>query len=311
MPARSTTSEWDAFVSHASEDDALATRISERLTEDHLSVWVDHQNLRRKGLLLEALQTAIEQCRHVVLLWSRDSAGSRYVTAEWNFAWNRERPIVACRLDKTKLPLGLAGFLYCDFRSSFETGVGQLRDALEGRTPGPSARAKAHVPKRGKQVADRNTAVQAIHLRQSSCLDALGRGKLVLANKIQLELDPLIAAAEAKFPHDADILGYAGYHRKNAYMIKHWEAVQARQSPSDPLLAEAEAYFWEALKLRPNDASALNGLGSILWLRGDLDAAEFYVKRSIERARQEGFSYPYAEEDLRNIQREKAQRAGQ
>jgi hypothetical protein len=74
------------------------------------------------------------------------------------------------------------------------------------------------------------------------------------------------------------------------------------------LLAVAEARFWEALKCRPNDASALNGLGSVLWLRGDLDAAEFYVERSIERARQEGFSYPYAEEDLQNIRREKALR---
>jgi hypothetical protein len=32
------------------------------------------------------------------------------------------------------------------------------------------------------------------------------------------------------------------------------------------------------------------------------------VERSIERARQEGFSYPYAEEDLQNIRREKALR---
>lgn len=310
MPNRSAKSGWDAFVSHASEDDALATRISSHLTDSRLSVWVDHQNLRRRGLLLEALQTAIEQCRNVVLLWSKDSAGSRYVAAEWNFAWNRELPIVPCQVDETELPLGLAGLLYCDFRSSFKTGAGQLRDALEGSTPAPPARVEAPAPAGGKQVADRNAAVQTIHVQQNSLLNALGRGKVPLANKIQLKLDPIIAAAERKFPQDAHILGYAGYHRKNAYMIKHWTAVQARQSPADPLLAEAETYFWEALKLRPDDAGALNGLGSILWLRGDLDAAEFYVQRSIERARLEGFSYPYAEEDLRNIRREKALQAG-
>ena len=65
---------------------------------------------------------------------------------------------------------------------------------------------------------------------------------------------------------------------------------------------------WNALKCRPDDPGALNGLGSILWLRGDLDAAEFYIKRSIERAREEAYSYPYAEEDLRNIQRERTRR---
>jgi tetratricopeptide (TPR) repeat protein len=300
MPAQSAPPEWDAFVSHASEDDARATRIGGDLAKNDLSVWVDHQDLRRKGLLLEALQTAIEQCRHVVLLWSTNSAGSRYVNAEWNFAWNRERSIIPCRFDETKLPLGLAGYLYCDFRSSFDGGAGQLRDALRGPAPSPPPRAEVALVK--------SAAFKKIYAQQNSVLDALVRGDLARARKLQLKLDPLVASAERRFPQDADILGLAGYHRKNAYQIKHWTAIQARQSPSDPLLAEAEARFWEALQYRPNDAGALNGLGNILWLRGDLDAAEFYVKRSIERARQEGFSYPYAEEDLQSIRREKALR---
>jgi tetratricopeptide (TPR) repeat protein len=300
MPNQSAIPEWDAFVSHASEDDALATRISEHLAANKVSVWVDHQNLRRKGLLLDALQTAIEQCHHLVLLWSKDSAGSRYVNAEWNFAWNRERPIVPCQVDETKLPLGLAGYLYCDFRASFKVGAGQLRDALRGEAPPPPPREEGPVAK--------SSVVKKIYAQQNSLLSALDRGEVGRANRIQLKLDPIMASAEQQFPEDADILGLAGYHRKNAYQIKHWAAIQARQSPPDQLLAEAEARFWEALKYRPNDASALNGLGNILWLRGDLDAAEFYVKRSIERAHLEGFSYPYAEQDLENIRREKALR---
>jgi tetratricopeptide (TPR) repeat protein len=290
----------DAFISHASEDDALATRISEHLADNDISVWLDHQDLRRKGLLLEALQQAIERCGHVVLLWSKDSAGSRYVSAEWNFAWNREHSIVPCRVDETKLPLGLAGYLYCDFRSSFEGGAGQLRDALRGPASAPRLREEVTLV--------RSAAFKKIYAQQDAVLDALGRGDLARAKKLQLKLDPIVASAQRQFAQDADILGLAGYHCKNAYQIKHWAAIQAHQSPSDPLLAEAEARFWEALKCRPNDASALNGLGSVLWLRGDLDAAEFYVERSIERARQEGFSYPYAEEDLQNIRREKALR---
>jgi hypothetical protein len=304
MAKRPERSRWDAFVSHASKDDSLATRIGKDLVENNISVWIDHQDLRRRGLLLEALQTAIERCRHVVLLWSRDSSLSRYVSAEWNFAWNRERSIVPCRVDETQLPLGLAGFLYCDFRGPFETGVGQLRDALK-------ARARRAEPRKDKPIVGRlspDTARQSIYTRQGSLLNALERGELALASKIQFELDPVMAAAERQYPQDPDILGLAGYHRKNAYQIKHWTAVQARQSPPDPLLAESEERFWEALKCRPDDPGALNGLGSILWLRGDLDAAEFYIKRSIERAREEGYSYPYAEEDLRNIERERTRR---
>lgn len=308
MPKPTVRTEWDAFVSHASEDDALASRIGKSLANNRVSVWIDHRNLRRQGLLLAALQSAIERCRHVVLLWSKDSAGSRYVTAEWNFAWNREQPIIPCCIDDCQLPLGLAGFLYCDFRASFKSGSRQLLDALKGESPAPTPRPQS-VAGGKTQTVNRNSLVEKIYAQQNSLLNALDRSRVGHANRIQLKLDPIIAAAEKKFPRDADILGLAGYHLKNAYQIKHWSAIQSRQSPPDPLLAQAEARFWEALKNRPNDPSALNGLGSVLWLRGDLDAAEFYMQRSIERARQLGFSYPYAEEDLRNIRREKAQRA--
>ena len=103
------------------------------------------------------------------------------------------------------------------------------------------------------------------------------------------------------YPDDAYLLSTAGYQKKNAYLIKYWPQIQARQSPQDPLLAEAEDYFWKALQVRPDDPAALNGLGSILWLRDDLDAAEFFVQRALERAQEEGITYSYAEEDLKNI----------
>jgi hypothetical protein len=60
--------------------------------------------------------------------------------------------------------------------------------------------------------------------------------------------------------------------------------------------------FFKALSSRPEDPSALNGLGSVFTLRGDFDAAEFYIKRSLARAREEGFDYPAAEQDLSLIQ---------
>jgi hypothetical protein len=110
-------SRWDAFISHSSRDDSLAARLEKRLQATGVSVWIDHTNLRRRGLLLSALQDAMSHCANVVLLWSKPAAESRYVAAEWNFAWNRELPIFPCMVDDTQLPLGLAGAFYCDLRS--------------------------------------------------------------------------------------------------------------------------------------------------------------------------------------------------
>ncbi|MFO1272755.1 MAG: toll/interleukin-1 receptor domain-containing protein [Rubrivivax sp.] len=303
MAARSAGPRWDAFLSHASEDDALATRIRKRLAANGVSVWLDHHDLRRQGLLLAELQKVIEHSRHLVLLWSKASAASRYVTAEWNFAWNRERSIVACRVDRQALPLGLAGMLYCDFRTSFADGIGQLQAALgHARAPVPAA-------PEVRRIATPQRAAATITRQQEAILLALGQGDTTTAARLQARAGTVVDTALRRYPKDADILGLAGYHLKNAYLLKHWRAFQAGRSPADALLERAESRFWAALRCRPNDASALNGIGNILWLRGELDAAEFYIARSVERAHAEGFDYPDAEEDLRHLRQQRAARA--
>ena len=309
-PEKGTTPEsWDAFVSHSSADDNLATRLEQELQRMGLNIWVDHSDLRRRGLLLSALQEALLRCAHLVLLWSQAAEQSRYVTAEWNFAWNREISILPCRLDQTLLPLGLAGFLYCDFRSDFQAGFSQLQEAL-GKTVSREPALKTRASETLTSL-DYQKTVREIYNGQDALLTDLSQGRLDAAAHQQSRLDPLVKAAVRAYPDDAYLLSTAGYQKKNAYMIKYWPQIQARQSPQDSLLGEAEERFWKALQVQPDYPAALNGLGSILWLRGDLDAAEFFVQRALERAQEEGITYSAAEEDLKNIRREKQCRQGQ
>jgi hypothetical protein len=46
-----------------------------------------------------------------------------------------------------------------------------------------------------------------------------------------------------------------------------------------------------------------------LALRGDLDAAEFFVRRAIDLAKKQGIEYGYAKEDLATIRQLKKARA--
>ena len=81
-------------------------------------------------------------------------------------------------------------------------------------------------------------------------------------------------------------------------MLKHWDAIQAGRAPDDPLLAQAEEKFFDTLAIDPTDPSALNGLGSILMFRRDLDAAEFFVLAALAQAERLNIDYPEARADL-------------
>lgn len=54
----------------------------------------------------------------------------------------------------------------------------------------------------------------------------------------------------------------------------------------------------ESLGVQPMDASALNGLGSILMFERELDAAEFFQRRAIAVMKRAGRKYPEAQHDL-------------
>jgi len=97
------------------------------------------------------------------------------------------------------------------------------------------------------------------------------------------------------------VLNLAGYHYKNAYLLKHWAATQAGRPPKDRLVERAECFFFEALFVNPNDYSGLNGLGSVLTFERELEAAEFFIRRAIALVEQDGIDYAPAKHDLATI----------
>jgi hypothetical protein len=291
---------WDAFISHASQDMAAAIRLERSLSAEGLSVWVDHDNIRAGGLLIPTLQAALQDSRNIVVLWSTAAAASAWVTTEWTSVVNLnhqketgvQKGVISCRWDDTPLALFLLNYVFCDFRSSFENGAASLVTALRGeieRTPPPAR----------YQPSDFE---QQIIAGQHDVLTALAANDRATAQRVQDDLSRLVDAALRAQPGDHSLLALAGYDKKNQYLIRHWDAVQALLSPKDVLLDQAAELFFKVLSIRPDDPSALNGLGSVFILRRDLDAAEFYIKQSLVRAREEGFDYPEAEHDLRLIQ---------
>jgi hypothetical protein len=289
----------DAFLSHSSRNAAVATRVHGGLTGAGLTVWFDDHDIEVGALLRAGLQAAIEQARVLVLLWSRAAADSRWINSEWIMAVRLDRYVVPCTLDDTPLPQCL--------QPTVALPIGRLRPAtvdtlVRAVRQAPRGRNRLGDVMRSESAALRDT-IDTLARAQQAVTDQLGRRELARAAGIQQLLDVAMARATETYRFDPRIGSLHGYHLKNAYMVKHWDAIQAGRAPADPLLAQAERRFFETLWLDPTDPDALNGLGSILILERELDAAAFFVRAAIDAAKARGIDpYEAAESDLRLIE---------
>jgi len=292
-------------VSHSSANAAAAKSVGKALEAAGFGVWLDSSDIRLGVLLRNELYEAIQKSRAVALLWSEPASKSRWVAAEILAAFHMDRFIIPCVVDDAPLPQFLGNSVYLDLRKNEAEALGQLARAVE------KARKQANPipPRIASASAELKQAIDKIAAAQEQVTTPLMKRDLKTAGEVQEVLDPVMKQAEQVWRYELMILNLGGYHRKNAYLVKHWDAIQAGRPPKDPLLHEGERLFFEALFVDPLDRSALNGLGSILILELELDAAEFFVRRAIALSKQLGRSYSAAEHDLKLIEWYKGQQA--
>jgi hypothetical protein len=215
-------------------------------------------------------------------------------------AYHEGSLIVPCVLDDMPLPQCLQNSVFLDLRRVTKRALARLAAAIRDGGESPMSLA----PVMRSESAELGAAIRAIAEGQQAMTERLGRSDVTGAAEIQALLDEPMKHAQALWPLDPMIVNLDGYHQKNAYMVKYWDAIQAGRAPRDPLLDEAERRFFETLFIDPNDPSPLNGLGSVLFFERELDAAEFFIRAALAAAKKQGMaSYPAAEHDLEQIRR--------
>jgi hypothetical protein len=285
----------DAFISHSSHNQAVASRLERALEARGLEVWLDDSELALGVLLRRELREAIEDSRAVVMLWSAAASESRWVNSEWLTAFHLDRFVIPCPLDATPLPQCLQNAVFRPLRRVAKRDVERLVAAIEDA---PHA-ANQPAPLMRGESPELHATIEAIAGGQEAVTSRLDSRALAEAAELQRNVDELMDGARARWPLDPVIVNLDGYHLKNAYMLKHWDAIQAGRAPGDSLLDRSERRFFETLSIDPTDESALNGLGNILFFQRDLDAADFFVRAAIAAAKRKGFdSYPAGEHDL-------------
>jgi len=289
------------FISHSSKNRKVAGRLCDDLRRQKIEVWLDRDKLHSGDPLIDDLQIAITESTHFLLLWSKPASESRYVKAEWQAAYDLEKVIISCLLDRTPLPLFLRRLKFCNLRGSYIRGWREIVGTLQAESPRPQPKLQAKPPQK-------QAVIDKLFRGQQTVLQILETGDVARAKREQEKLDRLMNDAMRRWRSDDVILNLGGYQLKNSYQIKYWDQVSNHRPPypADPMLARAEQLFHAALGINPDDPSAKNGLGNIYWLRGDLDAAEFFIRHAIAKARKSGYRYEEAEHDLKYVQKEKA-----
>ena len=140
-------------------------------------------------------------------------------------------------------------------------------------------------------------SVQIMSL-QSIGLEALKKGQIAKADAALQKAERLISDALLESPKDLMLLNLKGY------LFKNW-AITYRSLSMDNKAVEqiddAEKIFRIVLSIDADNASALNGLGSVYFMRGNLDRAEEYVRKALAI----NPNYKAAQHDLELIQRQR------
>jgi hypothetical protein len=129
------------FVSHASKDKQIASRVAMGLKAFDYNAWYDDWELLPGDSIVERIETAISQTDVLLVLLSSSSVASKWVRRELSAGLARQLSgkgvlVIPVVVEDCEIPELLADTKYVDLRGDFERGFRHLADALAARRAG-------------------------------------------------------------------------------------------------------------------------------------------------------------------------------
>jgi hypothetical protein len=123
------------FISYSHADAEFVDSLAVQLVADNIHVWVDRWELHVGDSLRQRVETAMQGASAIVFVLSPESVASDWCQRELSAGLIREleerRVIVLPVLIKEcQVPLFLRDKMYADFRTDFDKGLQQVREAL-------------------------------------------------------------------------------------------------------------------------------------------------------------------------------------
>src|SRR5690348_2612570 len=117
----------DIFISYGREDMPLMQQVEKALHEAGFTIWTDRGIAPGSPSWKAEIEKAILDARCIVVLFSPDSAESRWVRAELDYADAQRKPIypLLVRGDATKaVPFGFTSYQWIDVRDASQLSAG-------------------------------------------------------------------------------------------------------------------------------------------------------------------------------------------
>jgi TolB-like protein/tetratricopeptide (TPR) repeat protein len=148
-----------AFLSYARADQALAEKLAKALESAGLKLWWDAQ-IEGGAAFAKSIETALDDCDAVIVLWSRSAVGSDWVLDE--AARGRDlRKLVPVSIDGTEPPLGFRQYQSISLsRWQVNADAADIANVIRGvqaakRQATQSLRTTAAAPKRRTALSRR------------------------------------------------------------------------------------------------------------------------------------------------------------
>lgn len=123
------------FISHTSADKPFVRRLVRRLQRAHFKTWLDERELIPGDRLAERITEAVADAKCVLVVVSKTSVRSKWLSYELNLAAERmvkgKCRVIPVVISNGPLPAAVQGLLYADFRQSFDLGMKGVLTALE------------------------------------------------------------------------------------------------------------------------------------------------------------------------------------
>jgi TolB-like protein len=101
----------DVFLSYASQDIVIAEAACEALEHAGVICWIAPRDVTPGTFYADEIVHAIDTSKALVLILSKNAAGSPHILREVERAASKRHPVVSLRIDKAPLPAGLEYFL--------------------------------------------------------------------------------------------------------------------------------------------------------------------------------------------------------